>query len=463
MNVAALLVIGLAAASSAIAAHDDATAGAPPPQRKTLDECIALALAQQPTLRAADASIVAARERVWQSASAYLPQVDTSYTASRRRSPNGTATSDGTVTVGLSRGTGVQRIFNFYTGGASLTQVLFDFGQNLALIHRARELEASVAADSDTQRDSVVFDVSQSYFGLLAAYRLRDVADETVRQNRQHLDLAQGRYDVGFAPRFDVTAAQVQLANAELAQVTARNNVTLGRETLRHALGLSGPLDFDILDVLESPPIAVDGDEAVRAAYDNRPELRSNAAQQRAATLQIAALQRDYLPKVGGTATYTQSGRDHPSDESWSVGAQVNLNVFNGGLTTAQIGEARANLAVLQANYEALRQNVALEVRQAVANVEQGAESIRVANKGSRQARENLELAEGRYSTGAGSIIELTDSQAALASADANRVQALVNYRVAVATLERATAQPLPLAAIRPLDRAAPPPSEGTK
>jgi outer membrane protein TolC len=422
-----------------------ATASAADRGRKTLDECIALALAQQPTLRAADASVLAARERVWQSAAAYLPQVSGNYAASRRRSPSGsTFTSDaggGTVTT-TPRGS-PRREFSFYSAGVSLSQVLFDFGQNLALIHRARDLEASVAADADTQRDAVVFDVSQAYFALLAAYRLRDVADETVRQNRKHLELAQGRYDVGFAPRFDVTAAQVQLSNAELSQVTARNDVTLGRETLRHALGLSGPLDFDIVDVLGALPVVVEDDVAVRTAYDNRPELRSNVAQQRAATEQIAALQKDYLPKVGGTATYTKSGRDEPSTESWNVGAQVNLSVFNGGLTTAQIGEARANLAVLKANYEALRQNVALEVRQALANVEQGLESIRVAETGSRQARENLELAEGRYSTGAGSIIELTDAQTSLASADANRVQALVNYRTAVATLERATAAPL--------------------
>ena len=72
--------------------------------------------------------------------------------------------------------------------------------------------------------------------------------------------------------------------------------------------------------------------------------------------------------------------------------------------------------------------------------MQQGAESIRVADKGLRQARENVELAEGRYATGAGSIIELTDAQASLATAEANRVQALVNYRTAVASLERATA-----------------------
>ena len=84
------------------------------------------------------------------------------------------------------------------------------------------------------------------------------------------------------------------------------------------------------------------------------------------------------------------------------VGAQVNLAIFSGGLTRAQVGEARANLAVLEANYESVRQNVTLEVRQALANLQQGAESIRVAEKGQSPGARESELAEGRYSTGAG-------------------------------------------------------------
>jgi outer membrane protein TolC len=405
-------------------------------EQKTLDECIALALAQQPRLRAAGATIEGARERVWQSAAAYLPQVSASYAANRRSATTGSLTGGG-GSFGGSRRT---RTFNFFSTGVALSQVLFDFGQNLALIHRAQALERAIAADADTERDAVVFGVSQAYFGLLAAYRLRDVADEVVRQNHKHLDLADGRFDVGFAPKFDVTQAQVQLASAELAQVTARNNVTLGRETLRNELGLSGPLDFDIVDVLDRPRVAIDADAAVDLAYANRPELRSIAEERKAATLQIDALQKDYLPKVSGGANYIWSGNEYPLQDTWNVGAAVNLSVFNGGLTTAQIGEARANLAVLEANETSLRQNVELEVRQAMANVQQGAESIRVAEKGRTQARENLELAEGRYATGVSSIIELTDAQASLASAEANYVQALVNYRVAVATLERSTA-----------------------
>jgi outer membrane protein TolC len=82
-------------------------------------------------------------------------------------------------------------------------------------------------------------------------------------------------------------------------------------------------------------------------------------------------------------------------------------------------------------------------VRQAVLNVQQAAESIRVSEKGLQLARENLDLAEGRYSTGVGNIIELTDAQASLTTAEANHVQALYTYKTSVAALEKATARQL--------------------
>jgi len=282
--------------------------------------------------------------------------------------------------------------------------------------------------------------VQQAYFALLAAYRLRDVAEQTVAQVQQHLDLAEGRHDVGLAPRFDVTNAQVQLATAELNQVTARNNVSLGRETLRNVLGLFGPLDFDIVDSLEQPRVEVDDAEALELAYANRPELKSLAAQEQAEIDRIKAIQKDYLPKLTSNDNITYSGRSYPLQENWNVGAAVNLSIFNGGLTTAQVGEAKAVLENLRATEDGTRQNVTLEVRQAQLNLRQAAESIVVADKGLQQARENVSLAEGRYKTGVGSIIELTDAQASLATAEASRVQALVSYRTALAALERSTA-----------------------
>jgi len=176
------------------------------------------------------------------------------------------------------------------------------------------------------------------------------------------------------------------------------------------------------------------------AAYDKRPELQSIQAQEFSTTEQIKSLQKSYLPNITSSGNYQWSGSDYPLQSNWNVGAAVNISIFNGGLTTAQVAEQKANLSNLKFNEELLRQSIALEVRQATLNLQQAAESIRVAEKGQQQARENLALAEGRYSTGVGNIIELTDAQASRTTAEANYVQALYSYKTTVAALEKATA-----------------------
>jgi outer membrane protein TolC len=427
--VAALLVAGVTAASGATT------------ERKSLPECIAIALERHPDLGAAGAAIDAGHQRILQAGSAALPQVAASYGANRR---NASATSrTGAPIDGTRGGVGGSRTFNFHSASIGLTQLLFDFGQTLNAIRAARATERSLDQDRETVRQIVVFDVERSYFDVLKSVRLLAVADENVRQSRQHLDLADSRLQVGLAPRFDVTQARVQLANAELAQVTARNDVAIARENLRTAMGLDVPLEFDLVDVLDAQPAPVSETSAVALAGANRPELRSRREQEESLAQQVAALQKSYLPNVTGDASYNWTATEYPLQSNWSFGASVNLSVFNGGLTTAEIGEARANLARLRYQIRSLEQQIGREVRQSVLDVARAAEAIRVSERALGQARENLELAEGRYHTGVGNIIELTDAQASLVGAEANHVQALADHRTARATLDRATARPI--------------------
>lgn len=399
-------------------------------ETKTLEECIAIALEQHPSLKSASASVDAAEQRVWQAASGYLPQVSAGYSAERRKTSLAASTN---TTVDEQ-----ERTFTFYDSGVSFSQLLFDFGQTLKAIRSAQASERSIEADRTTVRESVVFNVKQSYFNVLAARRLLDVADDTVRQTTKQLEEARGRHEVGLAPRFDVTRAEVQLANAKLNQLSARNNYAVAIETLRNAMGLNTPIDFDVADTLAARRIHIDPQAAVDAAYANRPELLSLAEQQRAVDEQIKSLQAQYLPSVSSSGSYNWSGSDYPLQDSWNIGAFVTWQILSGGLTRAQVGEAQANLARLRYDEEQLRQNIALEVRQTLLNVQQAEESIGVSEKGAQEARENLELAQGRYATGVGNIIELTDAQAARTTAEANYVQALVGYRNSVAALERA-------------------------
>jgi outer membrane protein len=408
----------------------------------TLQEAIDIALAQHPTLRISQATIDAAQQRVRQQVAGYLPGGSYAYTYSRQERPL-TAAVGGVQVGDMPQRRATSQIFNFNSTNFSMNQLLFDFGRTLDSIRSAiASVEASVA-DRETTRQTVVFNTKQAYYSTLSAQRLLQVAEETVQQNRKHLEEAQARFEVGVAPRFDVTQAQVQVSNAELNLVTARHNVELGRENLRTAMGITGPFTVTLVDTLDRGVETFDDEALLTQAYAARPELSSLRAQQKAAAERVSALQKQYLPSVSGVAQYNWTGREYPLQQGWSWGVTVTVPLFDDILTSAQVGEAQADLRNLQAQEDNLRQQITLELRQSLLDLRETAERIRVSEQTLVQAQENLALAEGRYAAGVGNIIEVTDAQVSLTSARANNVQALYNYKTAVASLEKAIGRSL--------------------
>ncbi len=408
----------------------------------TLREAIDTALAQHPTLRVGQATIEAAQQRVRQQLAGYLPRGGYTYTYTRQQRALSSAVG-GVQVGGGQQQRATSQLFNFNSTNFSLNQLLFDFGRTLDSIRSALASVEASTADLETIRQTVIFNTKQAYYSVLASQRLLKVADETVQQDQRHLEEAQARFEVGLAPRFDMTQAQVQLSNAQLNQVTARNNVALARETLRTAMGITGAFPFTLVDTLARGDLTFNDEALLAQAYANRPELHSIQAQQRATTKQVSALQKQYLPSVSGNAQYNWTGREYPLQQGWLWGVTLTFPLFEDILTVSQVGEVQANLRGLQAQEEDLRQQIALEVRQSFLTLRQAEESIRVSEQTLVQARENLDIAEGRYAAGVGNIIELTDAQVSLTSAQANNVQALATYKTAVAQLERAINQRL--------------------
>jgi outer membrane protein len=408
----------------------------------TLPEAVTTALTHHPTIRVGEATITAAQQRVRQQAAGYLPRGAYTYSFTRQQRPI-TAAVGGVQIGGAQQTRSFSQLFNFHSTNVSLSQVLFDFGRTLDAIQSASAAVEATAADLETTRQGIIFNTKQAYFGLLSSQHLQRVAEETVQQNQKHLEAAQARFEVGVAPRFDVTQAQVQVSNAELNLVTARNNVALGHETLRTAMGLTEATEFIPVDTLDRQSLSVSDNDILHRAYANRPELHSVWAQQKAAAEHVSELQKRYLPSITGNAQYNWTGREYPLQEGWVLGLVLTVPLFDSILTTAQVGEAQADQRRLTAEEENLRQQIALEVRRSLLEVRRTNESIRVSEQTEVQARENLALAEGRYQAGVGNILEVTDAQTSLTSARANTIQALYNYKTAVAELEKAVGRGL--------------------
>lgn len=397
-------------------------------QSLNLQQCIGIALKNHPGIKAARSNVDIYQSRIGQSRAGYLPQVN--FTSSYERlSP---ASQPGGNIVG--RGA-----YDDYHNTFTLSQNIYDFGRTSSQVKIQRLNTQSSRSDLEDVTDQVVLNVQQAYYGLLQAERNKVVAADTVKQFEQHLAQARGFYEVGTRALFDVTKAEVDLSNAKLNLIRAENAVRLSRVTLNNALGVPNAPDYTVEDNLSYQPYLLTFDEAVKRAYENRPDLRSLIARREAAEQAISLARSSYFPYLTGNASYGWTGPHFDEQENgWGVGASLNFPLFSGLLTKYQVEEARANLRVLSANEEALRQNILLGVQQAALNIREAQERISTAALTVKQAEENLAIANGRYQAGVGNPIEVTDALVNFNNAKTTYNQALYDNKVAQAAMDRA-------------------------
>jgi outer membrane protein len=407
----------------------------------TLRNCIDNALANHPSIRAAREALIAGQGRVMQVRSPYLPQVTASTGYSESHALGG-AFGD-TITKS-------------YTTTLSVNQVLYDFGKTGNALDAARFGTQSAEMDVDRVVQEVVLNVKKAYFALLQAKKMVSVAQRTLGQTESHLKQAEAFFRAGSKPRFDVTRAEVDVNNARLGLINAENSVRLNTITLYNAMGLDPAPDVEIEDVLSQPVTVLSLDQAQKEALQSRPEMLKTDSDIDAARSQVKTAQANYLPTLSANGAYnwthgnTQMGSfngislEGNLQDSWNAGVMLSLPLFEGGLTRGRVSEARANEHSLEAQRDALRQSILLEVNQAYADLESGKARIAVMESSLKSAQESLDLAEGRYRAGVGPYIEVTDAQVAAAKAETDYVQALYDYQLAAARLAKAIGAGLP-------------------
>lgn len=397
-----------------------------------LERCVEIALKMHPDIIAASSTVNASESRTGQAKAGYYPQVNWSSSYSR--------ISPATGGSGNSSGSsfGSTGAYDAYSAGFNLSQTIYDFGKTPTQV-KIQDLNlASSRSDLQTASDQVIYNVKQKYYGVLQAKRNRDVSLESVKQFEQHLEQAKGFFTVGTKPKFDVTKAEVDLGNARLNLIRAENTLRLGTANLNNAMGVPSAPEYMLEDNLLFRKYDITFEDALSKASQNRPDLQSILAKKQAAEQSIELAKKGYYPALTGNAAYNWMGDKFPLEHGWNVGATLSFPLFSGYLTKYQVEEAKANLNVLSANEESVKQTVFLEVRQAYLNLGDAEERVPVAELTVKQAEENFELASGRYTAGVGNPIEVTDASVALSNAKTSYIQALYDYRVAQAGLEKA-------------------------
>jgi outer membrane protein len=403
-----------------------------------LERCIGIAQKMHPDISAAANTVKASESRIGQAKANYYPQVDWSSSYNRIKTASGRSSSfssSGSSSLSSGRTSGS---FDEYSTGFNLSQTIYDFGKTPAQVKiQDFNLNAS-RSDFENVSELVIFTVKQNYYGVLQTKRNRAVAEESVKQFQQHLDQAKGFYEVGTKPKFDVTKAEVDLGNAKLNMILADNALRIAMVNLNNAMGVPDAPEYAVEDNLSFKAYPITLEEALSKAYQIRPDLQSIVARRQAAESSIDLAKTGYYPVVTGNAAYSWSGERFPLDHGWNIGAALSFPLFSGFLTKHQVEEAKANLNVLKANEESVKQSVMLDVQQSYLNLKAAEERVPTAKLNVDQAQENFDIANGRYAAGVGNPIEVTDAEVSLITAKTAYIQALYDYKVAQASLEKA-------------------------
>lgn len=392
-----------------------------------LERCIEIALAQHPSIMSSRYTVRAKESLLGQAKAPYYPKVDTQ--ASFNRYFVEKDTLDPYFPVGL---------HNENIGSATLSQTIYDFGKTPTDV-KTKEFDVeSSRFDLEDVTTTIVNNLKTSYYGVLKAKRSRDVNLEIVEQYRQHLGQAKVLFEAGKKPKYDVTKAELDLSNARLDLITTENDLKVAWVRLYNAMGVTITDQFTINDNLSFEAYAITLESALDRAYQQRPDLRSLTAQKSSAEASIDRAKRDFFPTISGNARYNFQGSQYPLGQIWNAGVSMNMNIFEGMLTRNKIEESIARTRSVEAQIEAKRLDILLDVKQSYLNLLKAKETISNTEVQIKQATENLDLANLRYSAGLADPLEVTDATVGYSKAKLANISALYDYKTAQASIERA-------------------------
>jgi len=396
----------------------------------TIEDAVRIGLDNHPRIRSASERIGSQQAILGQQTAAYYPTISLSnqYRTSQS-STNG----------------GNDHAADAFSSQASFNLTLYNFGKREGNVQAARETLDATKQDYGTTTQDTVLSIKQSYYVYLASQALVKVRQDTVRNRELLVRQARGFYEVGTRARIDVARAEANLYTARADLIQAENGVKIAWVTLRNAMGSPRLPEQPVAEDSPEVELSMNLAGARNAAFEARTELKSFDAQRRASDQLIAVARRGHLPDIIFDSSY---GRRHVSDQTglntfplqptWSVQLSFNIPIFDGFRTTNRVEETLHNYYSVKALEEDLRQLIALEVEQSYLRVVETQERINATDSAAKAAKENLDLAQGRYQVGVGSIIEVTDAETLYTDAQTTYIRTVYDYKIADAQLARA-------------------------
>lgn len=287
--------------------------------------------------------------------------------------------------------------------------------------------------------------VKKSYYGVMLAndsYRVFKESYDNAMEN--YLDVKK-KYDQGLVAEYDLIRADVAVRNVEPSMLQAENAVALAKWQLKALLGMDLELNIECEGQLEDYKNILFSDYlATDTALGNNTNLRQLDLQSSQLKKTLELQKADFLPTLSVSALYNWSSMNNDfkfKNYQWNpysmIGLSLSIPIYSGGSRIQKINQTRVTMGQLNLQRDDLQRNLQLAVKQYMDNMNTCLKRYDAASRGIEQALRGQMIAQKRYETGAGTLLELNDSELALTQSKLNYNQAIYDYVVAKAELEK--------------------------
>ena len=335
--------------------------------------------------------------------------------------------------------------------GIQLVQAIYEGGRLVAAIRAADATKQQALAQFQTVVADTLLVTRIAYYDVLLAAQQITVHEASVTLLQKELEDQQHRYDAGTVPKFNLLRAEVAVANERPNLIRARNDYRIAKNNLSNLLGYNLPREIwedvplNLTDALDAVPYEVNLPEAIQQALAKRTELVALRKTVELQKLGIVNAKSGYKPTLQLFAGYTWNNAQFttPVDpghdiDGWNVGAELNWDIFDGMLTHGKVIQARALYEKSKTDLIDQSRQIEIEVRTDYSSFIEAREVLESQKTVQAEAEEALSEARARTDAGTGTQLDVLDAETSLTQARTTQVQALHDYTVARARLERA-------------------------
>jgi outer membrane protein TolC len=341
---------------------------------------------------------------------------------------------------GIPNAIGVTDPFDIYRLQLQGSQTLF----NAAAIGRLRAArDTAVAAGLDARAAGEIAGATAglAYLQVLSAQETVAAreADSTIAG--QLLEQARQLVGAGVSPAIDQTRSEVSFEAVRTQLELARNAADRSRLDLLRTLDLPSGTRIELADSLGSGALdlPLQPDSAASFAREHRAELAAERARTQAAHRSLGAIRAEYLPSLGLTGQYQQSGQQTSTMEgSYAVQLQVTVPILDGFRRQNRVKEENVRVGIQELRERDLVNRVETEARQAVLDVASARQQVGIARQRLRLAEQELAQAQQRFQAGVAGSVETTNAQSSVIAARDAVIQAQVNFGTARVSAYRA-------------------------